>query len=105
MARLLDVVSSAPVTSPTAMERRRDVQWSLMEAELAAGAAAVDEPAFARDDWPRHVRLRATVHELLGLCWRRGTAPSIDDDETRALRDAVADLSVDAVLSPSRGRG
>ncbi|GAA1906911.1 FUSC family protein [Williamsia serinedens] len=105
MARLLDVVSWAPVTSPTAMERRRDVQWSLMEAELAAGAAAVDEPAFARDDWPRHVRLRATVHELLGLCWRRGTAPSIDDDETRALRDAVADLSVDAVLSPSRGRG
>lgn len=105
MTRLLDTVAAAPVASPTAMERRRDVQWSLMEAELAAGVAAVDEPAFARHDWPRHVRLRATVHELLGLCWRRASAPSVDDVETRALRAAVAELSPDAVLSPSAGRG
>ncbi|MEH3154018.1 MAG: FUSC family protein [Gordonia paraffinivorans] len=106
MTRLLDTVATAPPASPAGMERRRDVQWALMEAELAAGVAAVDEPAFAHHDWPRHVRLRATVHELLGLCWRHGsTPPAPDDEEIRTVRSAVADLSADAMLSPSAGRG
>lgn len=104
MSRLLDTVTTTSPASAIAMERRRDVQWALMEAELAAGAAAVDEPAFARDDWPRHVRLRTTAHELLGLCWRHGTTP-LSDDETRSARDAVAGLSADAVLSPPTRRG
>ncbi|WP_299568988.1 FUSC family protein [uncultured Williamsia sp.] len=104
MTRLLDTVATTPPASAAAMGRRRDVQWASMEAELAAGTAAVDEPSFAHDDWSRHLRLRASVHELLGVCWRRGDSP-LTDDEIRAVRDTVADLSDDVVLSPPTRRG
>ncbi len=56
-----------------------------MEAELAATASAIDEPGWARADWPSHVRLRHLGHDLLAACW---TAP-----RDRPLgADVVADL-------------
>ncbi|MGZ8178173.1 FUSC family protein [Williamsia sp. SKLECPSW1] len=101
---LADVVHTAPGSEP-AMTRRRDVQWALMEAELAAGAAAVDEPDFARHDWPRHIRLRATAHEMLSLCWRHGRTPLGDTAQTRALDVDLQSMADDAMLSPSVARG
>ncbi|GAA2057657.1 FUSC family protein [Williamsia deligens] len=103
--RLLADVVVDPPDSRRAMTRRRDVQWALMEAELAAGSAAVDEPAFAHHDWPLHLRLRAVAHEVLSLCWRHGATPLGDGDETRALDRAVRSLADDAVLSPPARRG
>ncbi|WP_045824692.1 FUSC family protein [Williamsia herbipolensis] len=72
MRRLLDDVAVTSPHTDAARAGRRDVQWALMEAELAATESAVDEPRWAHTDWPSHVHLRHLGHDLLAACW---TAP------------------------------
>ncbi|MGJ0118990.1 FUSC family protein [Williamsia sp. MIQD14] len=86
MQRLLDDVVVASPHSDTARAGRRDVQWALMEAELAATESAVDEPGWARTDWPSHVRLRHLGHDLLAACWTAPRDRPLDADVVADLR-------------------
>lgn len=67
---VLDAAVTAPPSAPTMRIGRRDLQWQLLEAELAATDSANDEPAWARDYWPSHAAVRAVGYDTLAACWK-----------------------------------
>ncbi|WP_229704949.1 FUSC family protein [Williamsia phyllosphaerae] len=90
---LLDLLETRPPDTDEGRVRRRDVQWALMEAEMAATESAIDDPAWARDDWPAHVRLRHLGYETLAECWKAAPGTTVDRSalsELRALSDRVS---------------
>ncbi|MGU3290918.1 FUSC family protein [Williamsia sp. M5A3_1d] len=90
MQRLLEDVADGSPHTDVARARRRDVQWALMEAELAATESAIDEPRWARTDWPSHVRLRRLGHGLLAACWTAPHDRPLDAGTVAELRDRAA---------------
>ncbi|MGV9670407.1 FUSC family protein [Gordonia sp. NPDC003504] len=81
---VLDGAATQPVGSPRSMTLRRDLQWSLLEAEMAATDAAGNEPGWARRRWAAHVALCQVGHEVLTWCWRA--------DPDRPLDTAIAGM-------------
>ncbi|ALG83418.1 FUSC family protein [Gordonia phthalatica] len=80
-AACLAVLASATELVPSTPEmrvRRRDLQWQLLEAELAATDSANDEPSWARDYWPQHAAARAVGYDTLSACWRAGPDTLVD---------------------------
>nr|WP_221247046.1 FUSC family protein [Gordonia humi] len=80
---LVDDGAANPVDSPEMRVDRRDLQWQLLEAELAATDSACDDPDWARAYWPEHARVRDLGYEVLGACWRTPLGLPIDA-QTRA---------------------
>ena len=71
---LLDDAALSPIGSPRMLAARRDLQWSLLEAEMSATDSASDEPDWATPRWPRHIALCRVGYEALDWCYR--TDPS-----------------------------
>ncbi|GEE00326.1 hypothetical protein nbrc107696_07720 [Gordonia spumicola] len=68
--RVLTEGAELPVDSDDMRVHRRDLQWQLIEAELAATDSACDEPPWARRYWPEHTRVRDAGYDVLSACWR-----------------------------------
>ncbi|MBM7368275.1 FUSC family protein [Gordonia hydrophobica] len=83
---VLQTAADQVPSTPTMRARRRDLQWQLLESELAATDSANDEPAWARDYWPRHAAVRAVGYDTLSACWRAGP-------DTLVRGEALAELS------------
>ncbi len=86
---LTDGVTS-PVDSDHMRENRRDLQWQLIEAELAASDSACDEPAWARRHWPEHTRVRDIGYDVLSACWRTPLGRPISDEVAAPLVARIA---------------
>lgn len=69
---VLGAAPDEPPASPEMRARRRDLQWQLLEAELAATDSAHDEPAWAREYWPHHAAVRSVGYDSLSACWQAG---------------------------------
>ena len=90
---LLDLLETRPPDTDEGRVCRRDVQWALMEAEMAATESAIDEPTWAREDWPAHVRLRHLGYETLAECWRAQPGTTVDRSALSELRALSAQVS------------
>jgi hypothetical protein len=77
--RVLTDGATSPVDADGMRQNRRDLQWQLVEAELAATDSACDEPAWAREQWPEHTRIAAAGYDVLGACWRTPLGQPIGD--------------------------
>ena len=77
--RVLTDGATSPVDADGMRQNRRDLQWQLVEAELAATDSACDEPAWAREQWPEHTRIAAVGYDVLGACWRTPLGQPIGD--------------------------
>ncbi|MGO3328430.1 MAG: FUSC family protein [Gordonia sp. (in: high G+C Gram-positive bacteria)] len=84
---VLDDGASAPVDGPPMRANRRDLQWHLLEAELAASDSASDDPAWAHAYWPEHGRVRDLGYDVLGACWRTPPGKPLSEDILRRLND------------------
>ncbi|MGV9480934.1 FUSC family protein [Gordonia aichiensis] len=71
---LLDDSAHSPIGSDHMLAVRRDLQWSLLEAEMSATDSAGDEPEWAAQRWRRHIALCRVGYEALDWCYR--TDPS-----------------------------
>ena len=94
---LMGAAVSHPVGSPTVLALRRDLQWSLLEAEMTATDSASDEPVWATPRWPRHIALCRMGYEVLDWCHRTDQSapvPTAMRDEFRRQRTTIAGLDV-----------
>ncbi|OPX12689.1 hypothetical protein B1964_21080, partial [Gordonia sp. i37] len=66
------------VGAPESLIARRDLQWTLLESEMAATDAAGDEPPWARKHWAHHVAVCQVGYETLSWCWRADQSRSLD---------------------------
>lgn len=82
---ILDDGASTPVDAPPMRANRRDLQWHLLEAELAASDSASDDPDWAHAYWPEHGRVRDLGYDVLGACWRTPLGQPFSDDARRRL--------------------
>lgn len=82
-----------PVDDPVMRAGRRDLQWHLLEAELAASDTAADDPSWAHDHWPAHTRVRDLGYDVLGACWRTTIGTPLDDDVARDLTHRLEEPS------------
>lgn len=82
---VLDVAADQVPASPEMRTRRRDLQWQLLEAELAATDSAHDDPPWAREYWPQHDAVRSVGYDTLSACWQAGP-------DTLVNRSRVAEL-------------
>lgn len=67
---VVDPANRVPVGAADMQVRRRDLQWALLEAEMAATDSASDEPYWARERWPHHLTVVQIGYDTLGACWR-----------------------------------
>ncbi len=70
---LLVHLRRTPVDAPSSMALRRDVQFELTGAALAAEHAVGDERGWASTQWGRYLATDAVGHDLLAACRTRGT--------------------------------
>ncbi|WP_083529701.1 FUSC family protein [Rhodococcoides corynebacterioides] len=76
---LLIHLRGSTVDAPSSMALRRDVQFELTGAALAAEHAVGDDRAWASTQWDRYLRVDAVGHDLLAACRTRG-AGAIDPE-------------------------
>lgn len=92
-APILDDRSPLVVGSPVMATARRDLQWSLLEAEMAATDSASDEPQWARGRWPQHLTTTQIGYDVLTACWQTPTGSALSgpvaDDLTIRRRRAL----------------
>ncbi|MBY6313447.1 MULTISPECIES: FUSC family protein [Nocardiaceae] len=69
---LLVHLRGATVDAPSSMALRRDVQFELTGAALAAEHAVGDDRAWASRQWNRYLRVDTVGHGLLAACRTRG---------------------------------
>ncbi|MGB3699346.1 MAG: FUSC family protein [Gordonia sp. (in: high G+C Gram-positive bacteria)] len=67
---LLNLAAANPPMSPLMRLARRDLQWQLLESEMAATDSANDEPSWSREYWPSHAAVRAVGYATLSACWQ-----------------------------------
>lgn len=86
---VLDVAADQTPASPAMRTRRRDLQWQLLEAELAATDSAHDDPSWARKYWPQHHAVRSVGYDLLSACWQAGPDTPVAPARVAELRARV----------------
>lgn len=91
--RTLATIVAEPVGAIRSLSSRRDLQWSLLEAELSATDAASDEPPWARRYWGHHVAVCRVGYETLSWCWRTDQARSPDPIIVGMLSERLALLA------------
>ncbi|WOC12436.1 hypothetical protein MP11Mi_15220 [Gordonia sp. MP11Mi] len=82
-----------PVDGPVMRPNRRDLQWHLLEAELAASDSASDDARWAHEYWPEHARARDLGYDVLDACWRNPLGQPLDDDFRRSLSQRMEELN------------
>ncbi|MEV2223657.1 FUSC family protein [Nocardia vinacea] len=68
-AELIEILRTKPPADPVAMRLRRDLQFELVGNHLSGVAAYRDEPAWTREQWPRHAEIGRIGYDLLAQCW------------------------------------
>ena len=86
---LVEMGSRASVTDPDVRIARRDLQWLLIEAALAASNSSSDEPSWTQAHWQRHSAVRDLGYDTLAAFWRTEPgaplpAPVVDELLPRA---------------------
>ncbi|MGV9711411.1 FUSC family protein [Gordonia sp. NPDC003424] len=87
---IVDETDRSPVGSPRMQTARRDLQWALLESEMAATDSASDEPYWARGQWPHHLNVVQIGYDTLGACWRTEPGRPVDAAVADELIDRVA---------------
>ncbi|MGC4933508.1 FUSC family protein [Gordonia sp. DT30] len=87
VGRTLATITAEPVGTSRSLTIRRDLQWTLLEAEMSATDAAGDEPEWARAHWPHHAAACQVGYDTLSWCWRT--------DRDRSLDPVIAGLLAD----------
>ncbi|GAC62080.1 FUSC family protein [Gordonia sihwensis] len=103
-----DVLNRASTDVPASASMRvsrRDLQWQLLEAELAATDSANDEPAWAYRYWPAHAAVRSVGYDTLGACWRAGPDTLIGETIRADLADRVTASRTIGLTPPPTERG
>ncbi|MFW0793568.1 FUSC family protein [Gordonia sp. CPCC 205515] len=86
---IVDPTRRDPVGSPPLQTARRDLQWALLESEMAATDSASDEPYWAREQWPHHLTVVQIGYDTLGACWRTGPGHPIGNAVADELTDRI----------------
>lgn len=84
-ASTLDLAGRRTVGDTDVMRTRLGLQWSLLEAEMAATDSATDDPRRAHERWPRHLRICQIGYDTLAACWRTHRDEPLADDVRREL--------------------
>ncbi|NMO05096.1 FUSC family protein [Gordonia sp. TBRC 11910] len=92
---LLDVAVTQTPLRPPASTMRRDLQWTLLGADTAGSNAALDEPAWAKVEWPHHLSVCSSAYDVLAACWRAPTGEPVDATTADRLRARMRGLNDD----------
>lgn len=71
---------------------RRDLQWTLLGADIAGTNAALDEPTWAKAQWQHHLSVCGAGYDVLAACWRAPTGEPVDAATARGLRERLQAL-------------
>ncbi|GAA1482515.1 FUSC family protein [Gordonia sinesedis] len=81
----LDRGERTGAASTDTLPARLDLQWSLLEAEMAATDSATDEPRWAHQRWPRHLTICQIGYDTLTACWQTDPGDPLDPAVRRDL--------------------
>ncbi len=87
---VLDGEDTRAVSAPAVLSQRRDLQWSLLAAEMAATDSASDEPFWAAREWPRHLAVCQVGYDTLSACWRTDPAGPLTPGTRHELSERVS---------------
>lgn len=92
-ADLVEILRTKPPADPAAMRLRRDLQFELVGNHLSGVAAYRDEPAWTREQWPRHAEIGRIGYDLLAQCWLTPAKQLLTDPDGLAGQIARMDAS------------
>ncbi|MFW0789485.1 FUSC family protein [Gordonia sp. CPCC 205333] len=97
---VLDAVSRQSPLMPSVSMMRRDLQWTLLGADTAGTNAALDEPDWAKQEWPQHLSICGAGYDVLAACWNAPAGEPVSAADGQALTVRVS--SLDAAISTDR---